>query len=331
MKDQYAILKQIFAELNAKAEVRSSHRLLTKQFNKAKHLFWIIIRANQEYNTAETQLLYEKAQKVFHNIKILVEQKRKSEIFSFKATATAIIFTKRLKESAKMTTILEIIKTVPSLIPQYSGDGDKLNGVIAALKACKVLITNENKAVAIQVILSRFEGKARSAVGDNPQDVDEIIKSLTDKCTITVAPETIVAKLNSIKQNGEINKFTEQIEKLTLDLERAYISDKIPVETASKMAVKAGVKALASGLRSEETKLIIKAGQFSTLSSAIEKVTEHEPTTSKIFQVNANNSGNRYFNYRTGQTRGNGRGYQNYRGNNRGRGSSRGRHGPNQY
>lgn len=176
MIETYSSLKQIYLDFNAKTEVRSSRRLLTKQYEKAKSLFWTITKINQESKSEENQLIHAKASKVFQTIKLLFEQKRKSESFSFKATASAIIFAKRLKESAAMTSILEIVKTVPLLIPQYSGDGEKLNSVIAALKACKVLINNENKAVAIQVILSRFEGKARSAVGDNPQEVDEIIK-----------------------------------------------------------------------------------------------------------------------------------------------------------
>ncbi|XP_055634244.1 probable cyclin-dependent serine/threonine-protein kinase DDB_G0292550 [Toxorhynchites rutilus septentrionalis] len=203
-----------------------------------------------------------------------------------------------------MAQALEIIKTIPILVPHYNGEGEKLNSTIAALNACKSLINNDNQAIAIQVILSRLEGKARSAVGDNPQNVDEIIEKLKNKCTVKVAPESVVAKLNAIKQNSEIGKFTDQIEKLTLQLERAYIDEDVPVGTASRMSTKAGIKrvesgvvrnplcpirftkqdmatvtgikALASGVRNHETKLILKAGQFSTLSAAIETINENE-------------------------------------------------------
>lgn len=43
-----------------------------------------------------------------------------------------------------------------------------------------------------------------------------------------------------------MSKFSESIDKLTAQLENAYIDDNIPVPTASKMA---GVKALTSGIK----------------------------------------------------------------------------------
>lgn len=106
-------------------------------------------------------------------------------------------------------------------------------------------------------------------MGDNPQDVDEVIQKLNDKCKLSIAPETVVVKLDATKRNGEISKFTEQTEKLTLELERAYISENVPLETASRMAVKAGVKALANGVRNNKSSLLLKAVQFSTVSLAL--------------------------------------------------------------
>lgn len=106
---------------------------------------------------------------------------------------------------------IELIRTIPLLIPIYQGDGEKLTSTVAALKACKSLIDNTNQAIALQVILSRLEGKARAAVGDAPQNIDEIIAKLEEKCKIKIAPETVVAKLNATKQVGEIGKFTETI------------------------------------------------------------------------------------------------------------------------
>lgn len=72
--------------------------------------------------------------------------------------------------------------------------------------------------MAINTILSRFEGKARSAIDNTPDDVDEIVQKLNDKCEGTTAPETVIAKMNAIKQNGETSKFTQEIERLTMKL-----------------------------------------------------------------------------------------------------------------
>lgn len=255
---------------------------LRKKQDDAKDIYNRILQLTQTIKIDECTILLKASRNIYEEVKTLLNAKLiLPKLISFKTISLIVLncirsYSKNKK--IKMTTAVEIIKTLPLLIPQYSGEGDKLNSIIAALNASKVLITNDNRAVALQVILSRFEGKARSAVGDNPASVDVIIEKLKEKCKVTVAPETVVAKLNATKQNGEISKFTEQIEKLTLELERAYISEDVPVETASRMAVKAGVKALASGVKNNETRLLLKAGQFSTLSSAVEKLTENEPT-----------------------------------------------------
>lgn len=156
----------------------------------------------------------------------------------------------------------------------------------------ETIINNANKAAAIQVILSKLSG--RSAVGDNPQEIKEIIDGLKAKCSTALQPEVILAKLANERQTSELAKFTEQIEKLTLQLENAYVAEKVPLDTASRLAVRAGTNALASGLKNKETQLIIKAGKFETLAEAIGKATENEknPTTNTILFYKGNNYNN---------------------------------------
>lgn len=47
-----------------------------------------------------------------------------------------------------------------------------------------------------------------------------------------------------MKQQEEISKFTECVEKNTTQLENAYTSDNIPAETAAKMVVSAGATSI---------------------------------------------------------------------------------------
>lgn len=60
-----------------------------------------------------------------------------------------------------------------------------------------------------------------------------------------------------------------------MDLERAYLDDDISPETANKMARKAGIKALYSGVINSEAKILLKASQFTTLTDAIQKTIEY--------------------------------------------------------
>ena len=170
----------------------------------------------------------------------------------------------------------EIIKIASSLIPQYDGNGEKLSNILAALHALKSVATAETEPVAIQIILSKLEKKARTAVGTTPRTIDEIIENLKIKCKQTISADTILAKLNNTRQTGEINKFSDDIEQLTNQLETAYINDDIPAEVAARMSLKSGVRALGNGLKNPATQTIIKSGTFTSLAEAIEKATEND-------------------------------------------------------
>lgn len=93
------------------------------------------------------------------------------------------------------------------------------------------------------------------------------------------------------------------------------------------MSVKAGVKALAAGVKNSETRLLLKAGQFSTLIAAVEKVTENETTEKPTNSVlhfrqnsrnNPHNDGRSTNNYHRGRDDS-----SNYRRNNNGNGYHR--------
>lgn len=218
----------------------------------------------------------------------------------------------------KMATILETIKTVSSLVPSYDGSGDNLSSFISALKAVKTILTNDNTAAAVQVVLSKLSGKARAAVGENPQNFDTIIRELESKCVTKTSPDVFIAKLQELKQVGDVNKFTDEVEKLTFQLERAYITEKIPVDTANKMAVKQGVKALYSGIRNSETKILLKAAEFTTLTAAIEKAIENEksiPSTQLMFVRRGQAQRGLYRGNRIFPCRGNYRGNSHFRRN----------------
>lgn len=96
-------------------------------------------------------------------------------------------------------------------------------------------------------------------------------------------------------------------------LENAYISDNIPAATAARMAVSAGVKSLTNGIKTQDSKLLLKAGQFSTISSAIQKVLENEPSSSQstqIFVANKAKPNDRNYNHPNNYNRSNNNGFR---------------------
>ena len=82
--------------------------------------------------------------------------------------------------------------------------------------------------------------------------------------------------MDNERQTADLTKFTEQIEKLSLQLENAYIAEKVPLATEFRLALRASTKALANGLKNRETQLIIKAGKFDILKEVIGKANENE-------------------------------------------------------
>lgn len=217
-----------------------------------------------------------------------------------KTLSKIIILLNTKLKSIRMASAAEIIKITSSLIPQYDGNGEKLSNIISALTALKTVATAATEPTAVQIILSKLEKKAKSAVGENPANIEAIKLALLQKCKQHISADVIMSKLNATRQSGALNKFSSEIEELTSQLETAYINDAIPIETATKMANKAGIKALAKGLKNQSIQTIIKAGTFASLHEAIGRAAENDNDTTST-------AGILYYN--------NSRGRGNYRGN----------------
>lgn len=97
----------------------------------------------------------------------------------------------------------------------------------------------------------------------------------------------IIAKSNATKQRGQITSFCEEIDNLCGKLENCYILKKIPENIAKTMSTKAGETALINGIYASDTKLILKAGNFSSIKEALQKAQECATDTSpsQIFNV----------------------------------------------
>ena len=220
-----------------------------------------------------------------------------------------------------MANNIEIIKITSTLVPDYDGQGDKLKNVTSALNALSTLVTDDTEPIAVQVILSKLTKKARSAVGDNPANIAEIVTKLEAKCSSVISSETVLNKLKKTKQTGSLGKFLTEIEDFADKLEAALLLENYSAEHAEKVANKAAISALREGLRNERTQLAMEVGTFAKLSEAIAKATEIDskaPIANVYYQNQTGNrggfiSGNRYNNndHQNHNNRYNNNGYQN--------------------
>ena len=184
----------------------------------------------------------------------------------------------------RMANLSETTKTVSTLMPQYDGSADKFTSVIDALEIIKSLETDANKQTIVGVILTKFDTKVRHSFGVKPESVDAIIASLKETVKKT-PPETVIAKLSTCKQKQSLTEYLNEIEALSIQLENAYISKQIPIQVAKDLAIKETIKHMANGLKTEQTKIVLLAGNFNQLSQAIDKVLEINPTLEKSASV----------------------------------------------
>lgn len=214
----------------------------------------------------------------YFEVKRLLEGRlEEPKLFSLKTISIVIVVLLKLRETirkAKMASLLEAIKTASTVMPRYDGDEKKLDGVIKSIKILNAIVSDENKEVIIDSILSKLDGIAKEAVGDAPSNLQEIIDKLSEKCRKKRTPEMVVTQLNAARQKGSIEEFGNEIERLTNMLEAAYISEEISKPLAHKKATKTGLKALADGMIDIETRCVIRSREFDKIADAVEAAVE---------------------------------------------------------
>lgn len=142
--------------------------------------------------------------------------------------------------------------------------------------------------------------------------------------------QSIAVKLLGIKQHNKSDgDFAKEIESLAQQLELAYISDGMSSALARNYSAHSAAKAIRTNARSDEVKMLMRAGQFSTVSDAVTKFIELGAESSGTLQVNyinnsyrGNNSNRRNNSFRGNNSYRGNRNYRNHYRNNRGRNHS---------
>lgn len=130
-----------------------------------------------------------------------------------------------------------------------------------------------------------------------------IIDAVKQNCTSLETPETVIAKLKALNKKGDNEKFHDEVEQLTSQLTSLYVKKEIPLNVATKMATKAGIDTLICKTTDPDTRIILKAAEFSSIQAAIQKVNESASApTAQILstQSSVNNSHYRGRNYTRG-------------------------------
>ena len=239
-------------------------RLPSKEWNKE------VLKYNN------LKLIRTNANKILDETKILPSA-------TFKAAVKAIIFCRRLSHNfIKMPAV--DIKLGTSVIATYDGSPDNLNTFLDAVSLFQDTVntefaaaTAEQRAAAdatiFKFIKTRLTGIARQTI-NGANSTDEIVQKLKEQCSPKATSDSLRAKLKAAKQKGNLTQFCEEIEQLTSRLASQYIDETIPANKANQMATKTGIETLINGISNSEAKLILKAGNFSKISEATQKLQE---------------------------------------------------------
>lgn len=229
----------------------------------------------------------------------------------------------------------DVLNQAAKVLFPFNGDPGCLQSFVDALTLVDSMKdTHEN--VAINVIKTFLRGSARAAI-TNENTIEDIIQKLTSSIKIeTVAEAT--NKLNAADpRNRNAEEYAKAVEELSSKLKMAYISEKVPVDVAERMAADAAIRSILSKSTNREVNTVLQAAPLQTVSSV----------TAKYLQIKASQTEHQIMSirYKGHRGRGNhsrgrgnhsrGRNYyhdnrgRNYYHDNRGHRGNRGNHGQN--
>lgn len=203
-------------------------------------------------------------------------------------------------------TPVEFINTATKLLPEFDGKIENLSKFINAIDLLETIKeTHEN--IAISLIKTKLTHSASTLITN-----ESTIQAIKSKLLANVkyeSPQSISARLNTVKQHNKSDSdFAKEIETLSLQLEQAFIADGLTPALAKSYSTQHAVKTIKTNAKSEEVKLLMRAGQFPTVGDAITKFLELSSESSGTLQVNYINK------FRNSNVRYRGRGNRSHRG-----------------
>lgn len=124
------------------------------------------------------------------------------------------------------------------IVKGYTGDPLGLRAFVNSLKLLKTRAGEAHKALLVEFVMTKLEGKALEQVREEVTEIDEIIKGLREG----IKPESsdiIASKMLALRLNrSAIPEFTKQAEELAEAMSRALIAEQIPREKANEVTIK---------------------------------------------------------------------------------------------
>lgn len=223
------------------------------------------------------------------------------------------------------------IKTASNIIPDFSGESDKVLDFLSAVKFYSDTLNEVGKTLLINFVLNiKIKGKAKNGISyTNIQNYTELHKAISERFEIRKTVATLTQELALTKQgNSSVSEYAEKIDKIIFELSRVQILNQNGenADLIRSLNDTTAANAFKNGLKNE-LKTIVLASRATTFAEVVSIAHESEAAfpknTSQVNYVESNgqrghnNRGNkkqsgRYNQGRgSGQSRGRGRGSNN--------------------
>lgn len=316
MKDTHLILQK----LGNLQKIEQNLRKSVNQVISAHTLLGHLENATELYGEIDELLI--KNQDQIPDVEFFAFIKQSRNALSYIKESLRI---RKINTNKTMTTTSEApfdAKLAASILTPFDGDASKLSAFVDGVKFLKNVATTETQKKMLKLfLLTRISGKARDAL---PSDIanltiDEVLRLIITNCESKITTDQILAKLKSIKKGLPKQQYCQEVEDLCDKLTNTYVRENIAHATAKKLATKAGLDALINVVSSNNSKIVLQAGTFTSIEQATQKlnelpdVNENSDNTNRIFNVNSNQRRNQFQGM---NQRGNWRRGTNHNGNN---------------
>lgn len=261
MIPELAELESIIKILNDETNIRKSIRIRNSKIDQAK-LLLATVKNNYKANIKNYNIeVWQKALDLFRHIK-------------------------------ELSTMPFDVKTATATVLPYDGSADTLDSFVDQANLLDEITEAGHKTAAIKFLKTRLSGKARLGLGDNFATITALVDDVKTRCERKTTTDEVIARMNAIKEKDQ-EVICDLVDSLSNKLSALYMADNVPADVARKMATKVGIDTLLKKIHNNDTKIILKAGSFSSVQQAIQKVRENatQDVPPQVLSYRTNNRG----------------------------------------
>lgn len=179
----------------------------------------------------------------------------------------------RINKHTKMAALTpeKIIDIVAKIMPNdYNGSPLMLSNTIDKLEILRDSVNHaENQKLLISLIKAKFCSKARDALGDNIETIDDVITALKENCKGQSSWQ-IATTLEGIRV-GNRAKYVTDLTELTEKLKHAFILEGTSKDAANKYSINAVTKNIRMNYANNPVMVSSMTGDFDDMNEVIHK------------------------------------------------------------